>query len=170
MQTLRNFILGGENQIPIPKKSKSPVEQPDFTDNTTQNPITTQNPNEIHPSLIPPDIVDEFFDENEDDHPCHTLIIDNPIPSYPDNAGDFLFDEIVPDIEIEVVEKEGLDYFSGYLGKKNDKLTKTLTQGQSFPTSKLSDFDQFNTSEWIDARNNAFIGSSYLFTCNFKIH
>ena len=158
-------MLGGENQIPIPKASRAPIEQPNFSDDIETS-STAQESEVISQPLPPPDIIDEFVDENEDNYPCHTITIDNPIPIHPDNAGDFLFDEIVPDIEIEIVEKEGMDYFSGFLGSKNEKLTKTIKEGQSFPTSNLSDFDNFNTSEWIDARNNAWIGSSYFSKAN----
>ena len=72
-----------------------------------------------------------------------------------------MFDEIVPDVQVHIIEEEGFNYFSGYLGKGNKKLAKTLTEQQTLPTSKLSDFENFVASDWIDARNSAFKGRLY---------
>ena len=66
-----------------------------------------------------------------------------------------MFDEIVPDIQVHIIEEEGFNYFAGYLGKGNEKLAKPLSEEQNLPTSKLSDFDKFVASDWIDARNGA---------------
>ena len=71
-----------------------------------------------------------------------------------------MFDEIVPDIQIHIIEEEGFNYFSGYLGK-GTKLAKTLSEHQTLPSSKLSDFENFVASDWIDARNSAFKGRLY---------
>ena len=50
---------------------------------------------------------------------------------------------------------------AGWLGKGDEKLTKTLSESQSLPTSKLGDFENFVCSKWIDMLNNAWTGNSY---------
>ena len=82
----------------------------------------------------------------------------SPNPIRTDRMEDFMFDEIAPDIQLEIVEEEGFSYYSGYLGRKDKKLTKKLSKEQSLPTSKLSDFENFKTSQWIDLRNKAHTG------------
>ena len=82
----------------------------------------------------------------------------SPNPIRTDRMEDFMFDEIAPDIQLEIVEDEGFSYYSGYLGRKDKKLTKKLSKEQSLPTSKLSDFENFKTSQWIDLRNKAHTG------------
>ena len=83
----------------------------------------------------------------------------SPNPIRTDRMEDFMFDEIAPDIQLEIVEEEGFSYYSGYLGRKDKKLTKKLSKEQSLPTSKLSDFENFKTSQWIDLRNKAHTGT-----------
>ena len=50
---------------------------------------------------------------------------------------------------------------AGWLGKGDEKLTKTLSESQSLPTSKLGDFENFVCSKWIDMLNMAWTGNSY---------
>ena len=51
-------------------------------------------------------------------------------------------------------------FAAGWLGKGDEKLTKTLSESQSLPTSNLGDFENFVCSKWIDMLNNAWTGNS----------
>ena len=105
---VRNMILGGGHTIPIPKNSRAPVEQAELCHPST---ISSKN----NPSVLfqsPPDIHDDFLDDN-DDPPCLTTLVDTPTPARPDNAGDYLFDEIVPDVQFDIIDEEGFNYYSG---------------------------------------------------------
>ena len=64
------------------------------------------------------------------EHPCQTLTIDNPIPSNPDNSGDFLFDEIAPDVEIVFVSHETLKLM-------NHEVKAVVRTGENTPYSNI---------------------------------
>ena len=166
---LRVLLLSGGHRIPIFKKSRAPVQEADKSE-TVHTPAIGSTPIKSILALVPTDIADEFVHDNDDwddipdidddfdDSRFPTTLIKSSNPTRPDNSGDYLFDEMAPDIRLEIVEEEGFSYYAGYLGKGNEDLTKTLSEGQSLPTSKLADFDLFDASEWIDARNKAYTG------------
>ena len=105
------------------------------------------------------DVIDQFWD-GEDQTPAKkvTLIDPHDADSINFTHEDYLMDELACDIELQIVEEEGFVYYSGFLGRKNPKLTKKLSKGQKLPTKKLEDFDKFCASEWIDLRNKAYTG------------
>ena len=117
-------------------------------------------------SVQPPDIIDEFSGENDDflfdldsDTPVQTISCLTPNPVRADRSDDFMFDEIIPDVQVNIIEEEGHIYHCGWLGRKDKRLTKKFRKGQSAPSSKLEDFDKFCASEWLDARNKAWQGT-----------
>ena len=119
-----------------------------------------------HTSVQPPDIIDEFSGENDDflfdldsDTPVQIISCLTPNPVRADRSDDFMFDEIIPDVQVNIIEEEGHIYHCGWLGRKDKRLTKKFRKGQSAPSSKLEDFDKFCASEWLDARNKAWQGT-----------
>ena len=76
----------------------------------------------------------------------------------PDYEGDYLYDELEPDIHMHMVGQDGFEYHTGWVGKGDDKLTKHLSQNESLPTSEVPSFDGFNCSKWIDMINKAWTG------------
>ena len=76
----------------------------------------------------------------------------------PDYEGDYLYDELEPDIHMHMVGQDGFEYHTGWVGKGDDKLTKHLSQNESLPTSEVPSFEGFNCSKWIDMLNRAWTG------------
>ena len=112
--------------------------------------------------LLTMGITDELWNE-DNDIPCETITIDPKSPKANlDQPTEYVFDEFATDIEYHITQEEGYQYFAGFLGKGNVKLTKKLGRAQTLPSSKLADFENFCCSEWIDKRNKANTGSSYL--------
>ena len=185
---LKRFILSGGHKIPllpgspielaeasIPSNTKNetkpeakvfdePCLSQEVTDElwseNTEAPVHKINIDEIDISKpAPVDNPDDFlFDDLDQDVQMH--IVGPPIPIEDPDEPDFLFDEIAPEIKLHTVGEEGFNYYAGWLGKGDKKLTKTLSESQSLPTSNLEDFEHFVCSKWIDMLNTAWTGTS----------
>ena len=82
----------------------------------------------------------------------------------PDYEGDYLYDELEPDIHMHTVAQDGFAYYSGWVGKGDDKLSKHLSQNESLPTSEVPSFEGFDCSPWLDMINRAWTGTYFIYS------
>ena len=143
---LKRLILGGGHKIPGTPVALADAAEP-------QEPVFSE-------PLLSMEVTDGLWnDENE--APVQTIDFDpketlKPVDKA--NEQDFLFDDVAPDVQMHIVGAEGFIYHTGWLARGSKKFSKQLSESQSLPTSKLEEFENFESSEWLDMRNKAWTG------------
>ena len=65
---------------------------------------------------------------------------------------------------MHTVAQDGFAYYSGWVGKGDDKLSKHLSQNESLPTSEVPSFEGFDCSPWLDMINRAWTGTYFIYS------